>query len=229
MVTTAPFILFLAVVLVVITGRSAIPLFLLAFASGRLKYWFLDSLQSDKIISELPATKTALQQLQSLGFELLGVKVEKQLWHSPLYEIATTSADRQAFGSIMLSPRREVVGHYFYTPLSEGGLVFTRGYSSLPDVENSNTSVRSVLSNNLQEMWNSHRQRVEVFRQRGFTTSVSNSQESRLAATKSYYTTDYAKRTARSLLRGPTVQAFILMLVFLCALVLINIYQSAGK
>lgn len=229
MYTASPFILILAAALVLITGWSAIPLIQLALAPGLLKYWFLDAPQSDKLISGSTAVQSALQQLQSLGFELLGIKVEKQPWHQPLYEIATVSADRDAFGSIMLSPEKKVMGHYLYTPLSGGGLVFTRGHSSLPDVENDTTSVKSVLSNNLSEMWTSHRQRLEVFRQKGLTPMVANSQESRLAATKTYYETDYARRTARAFLRGPTVQAFVLMLIFLLALVLITFYQFNRK
>ncbi len=129
----------------------------------------------------------------------------------------------------MLSPEAKVRGIYFFTPLSGGGMVFTRGYGSQGEVEDGRTSVRNVVSSKLEDLWASHSQRVEQFRQKGFTPLVNNSRESRLEATRLFYRSDYARRMARSLLRGPLVQALIFLLILLLATSLFSLLPPSPK
>ncbi len=225
MSTLSPLILALVSLLLVITARSAVPLILLALAPGYLKFRFLGPGEADKVLSSSPEIRSALQKLQSLGFDLLGVKVETQLWRRPLHEIATVSAEGNAFGSILLSPEGKVAGFYFYTPLTNDGMVFTRGHSPAPEFEDHTTSVRNIVTNDPQAMWASHQQRVEALRQSGANPVVSRSQESRLEATRFYYNTPYARQSTRSLLQSPPVLAFGLMLILL--IVSIVVYLSS--
>lgn len=224
-----PFLLALVSLLLVITAQSAIPLILLALAPGYLKFRFLDPRQADKVLSSSPEIGDALQKLQSLGFDYLGVKVELQLWRKPLNEIATVSAARDAFGSMMLSPEGKLAGIYFFTPLSGGGMVFTRDYDSLNEIETEDTSVKDIPSKDLQELWESHRQRLEVFRQKGLTPLAAHSQESRLEATRHYYNTPYARQIARSYLQSPPVMAFWMMLILLIVSIVVNLSTPAAK
>ncbi len=219
----------LAIVLALIESWSAIPLLLLAFAPGSLKLRFLDPSQGDRLIAGSAEAQTALQRLQSMGFDLLGVKVEQQLWRGEFREISTVSNARDAFGAILLSPEAKVKGIYFFTPLSGGGMVFTRGYGSQGEIEDSRTSVRNIVSSKPEDLWASHSQRVELFRQKGFTPLVNNSRESRLEATRFFYRSDYARRTARSLLRGPLVQALIFLLILLLGASLFNLVPTGPK
>ncbi len=224
-----PFLLALVSLLLVITAQSAIPLILLALAPGYLKFRFLDPRQAERILSSSPEIGVAFQKLQSMGFDYLGVKVELQLWRKPLNEIATVSAERDAFGSIMLSPEGKPSGNYFFTPLTGGGMVFTRGYAAMNEIETEDTSVKDLPSKDLQELWESHRQRLEIFRQKGWTPLVDHSQASRLEATRHYYNTRYARQIARSYLQSPTVMAFWMMLILLIISIAVNLPSPAAK
>ena len=207
----------LAVLLIVSTGMRALPLLILALAPGQLRCWFIGAEPSDRLIrlKASPAVKAKVAQLQALGFVLLGIKAEKVWWRKAVHEIALTSVEMDIFGSIILNQNNRAADVYFYTPFAEGGLVFTRAKSPLPEMESENTSVKNLPTDKTERLLASHRQRVRAFRQKGLTPLAVDSQTARLAATRFYYTTDYGKRAGRVLLRTRPVRDFLLSLALL--------------
>lgn len=208
---------FLALWLIVLTGIQAVPQLVLALAPGQIRSWFIGAEQSDRLIrlKASPAVKAKVAQLQALGFELLGIKAEKVWWRKAVHEIALTSTEMDSFGSIILNQNKKAADVYFYTPLAEGGLVFTRAPSPLPEMESENTSVKNLPTEKTERLLASHRQRVRLLEQKGLTPLPVNDQAARLAATRYYYTTAYGRQARRFSLRTRAVRDFLLSLALL--------------
>jgi hypothetical protein len=207
----------LAVGLAVWSGWRAVPLLTFALTPERITYWFLDQVHSDQIIAASPTVQAKIQELRALGFVPLGVKIEKVLWQQAGREVALVSTEAETFACIVLTRTGRALSVYFYTPFKDGGLVFTRTASALPIMESRNTSVKNVATDSLEAALTSHRQRVRTLRHRGLKPAVAPSQEARLAATRLYYETTYAKRAGRKLLKQPVVRDFALTMLLLAA------------
>lgn len=205
----------LALVLAGWTGWQAVPILAFVLTPERIKYWFLDQIKSDQIIAASPTVQARLQELRALGFVQLGVKMEQVLWRQAGREVALASAEAETFASLVITRDGRPLSVYFYTPLSDDGLVFTRAASPLPVMEARNTSVKNIATNSLEAMLANHRQRLRSFRHRGLKPLVASSQASRLAATRHYYASTYAKRAGRKLLRVPMVRDFLLTMLLL--------------
>ena len=204
----------LAVVLAVWTGWRAVPLLVFALAPWRVRYWFLDADAASRITAASPSAQTQLEALRALGFTPLGVKVEKVLWRQAGREVDLVSAEAETYAAIVLTRDGRALSVYFYTPLADGGLVFTRAESSLPVMEGRNTSVKNV-AGGLDKQLASHRLRLRAFRHQGLKTAVTPSQAGRLAATRMYYASTYARRAGRKLLNLPVVRDFALTVLLL--------------
>ena len=175
--------------------------FLLAILNPRrIRCWFSDGQARDQVISKSAALQEGWRELEALGFRLLGVKHEKlPLGGRHAWELSTVSPIAEAFASIVLKGNGEPFIIYFYTPLLEGGLVYTRQRSTfLGELESRNTSIKNIDSTNLGDLLASHRERLAAFKQKGFHPLLVDSQGGRIEATYAFYTSGYAKKIMAS-------------------------------
>jgi hypothetical protein len=218
-------ILLLTIFMVIYLGWRAMPTLVIALTLSQIRARFLDAAESDRIIAGAPSVQAKLADLRAQGFDLLGIMVEKPWRQRGVLEVATTSGDKSAFGGIVLSTSRQVVGVYFYTPLAGGGLVFTRSRSALPEVENDNTSVKNLPGASVDKLWLSHRKRLQTLRERGQRPLPVADQAARLAAGQAYYTSAYARQVRGRLLRSTPVVNFLLVAGLLLAIIAIYIWR----
>lgn len=226
--TTYWLVLILTLFLTIYTGAQAIPLLVLLYAPRLLKFWFIDPVESERWINASPPVQEKIEQMGELGFVSLGIKAEKILWQTPVYEVSLTNTEKEAFGAIMLTPDKRVLGVYFYTALSDGGIIFTRGHSRMPEIELPDASIKNNLTSDLKAMLASHSQRIRAFKQRGITVIPVSDQASRIEATYKFYESTYMKQARRNLPRVLPVINFALAVVLLIAIVLTYILRLAA-
>jgi hypothetical protein len=226
--TTYWLILSLSVLLAIYTGAQAIPVLVLLYAPRLLKFWFIDPAESDRWIGASPALQEKIKQMGELGFVSLGIKVEKIMWEKPVYEVSLSNTEKEAFGAIMLTADKQVLGVYFYTALSGGGIVFTRGHSRMPEIELPDASIKNNLTGDLKAMLSSHSQRIRVFKQRGHSVLPVSDQASRIEATYIFYESMYMKQVRRKLPRMLPVINFALAVGLLMVVVLTYIFRLAA-
>lgn len=226
--TTYWLVLILTLFLTIYTGAQAIPLLVLLYAPRLLYFWFIDPVESERWINASPPVQEKIEQMGELGFVSLGIKAEKILWQTPVYEVSLTNTEKEAFGAIMLTPDKGVLGVYFYTALSGGGIIFTRGHSRMPEIELPDASIKNNQTGDLKAMLASHSQRIRAFKQRGITVIPVNDQASRIEATYKFYESTYMKQARRNLPRVLPVINFALAVVLLIAIVLTYILRLAA-
>jgi hypothetical protein len=162
--------------------------------------------------------------LQELGFSLLGVKLEKlPLWGGTYREVALASEEAEAYASIGLRKDGRPRGLYFYTPLRDAGMVFTRNRALGGEAESERLSVKNVPTQNFKEILDSHQQRLRVLKERGLVPSVGLSQQARIEATRAFYASGYARRR---LARSRKVLRFCGSLLLLLAAVWFFVIRS---
>ena len=227
--TTYWLVLILTLFLTIYTGAQAIPLLVLLYVPRLLKFWFIDPAESERWINASPPVQEKIEQMGELGFVPLGIKAEKILWQKPAYEVSLTNTEKEAFGAIMLTPDKGVLGVYFFTALSDGGIIFTRGQSRMPEIELPDASIKNNLTGDLKAMLSSHSQRIRAFKQRGNPVFPGSDQASRIEATYIFYQSSYMKQARRNLPRLFPVINFTLAVALLIAVVATYILQlSAG-
>ena len=101
--TTYWLVLILTLFLTIYTGAQAIPLLVLLYAPRLLKFWFIDPVESERWINASPPVQEKIEQMGELGFVSLGIKAEKILWQTPVYEVSLTNTEKEAYGAIMLN------------------------------------------------------------------------------------------------------------------------------
>jgi len=201
--------------LVLLTGRSVLPGLLVVIRPSRLRCWFLDVEQEVKAISASPLLEECLQRLKAQHFFLLGVKAEKlPLWGREEWEVALAARDHSAFASIVLQPFGAPASIYLYTPLSGGGIVFTRDYAGGEQAETDRLSVRNLPTEDLERLVRDHHARVEAMRARGAVPGLRPTQAGRLDATRAFYASDYFRRAAIPRIL-PGLASFVLSLALL--------------
>ena len=108
MSTVSPIFIFLALVLVVLTGRRALPLLLFSLDPRTIRVWFDDPLQTASLLAHSSALRGLVATLKSLGFLSLGLKIERLPLGGPAYrELTLASGERSTFASIVLHPTGE--------------------------------------------------------------------------------------------------------------------------
>jgi hypothetical protein len=219
--------LILVAALAVYTGAQALPLLVLLYFPRLLKFWFIDQAESERWINASPAVQEKIQQLQPLGFELLGIKGEKILWQKPVFEASLANHKKESFAALMLkddpveadTKSFHVLGSYILTSFNGGGIIFTRGRSSMPEMESPVASVRNIATGDYKQMISTHSQRVASFKKRGFKPLPALDQASRIEATYVFYSSSYIRQARRSLTRMLPVINFVLALVLLIAII----------
>ncbi len=149
----------MALALVLLTGRRALPPLLMRIRPGMLRCWFLPADQETKVLGDSPALVESLDRLKRLHYFLLGVKVERLPWWGPEFrEVALAARDHTAFASIVLQPFGAPASVYLYTPLRGGGMVFTRDYAG--DLRSRMNGCRSGMS--LRRTWSDWPARIMI-------------------------------------------------------------------
>ena len=139
-----------------------------------------------------------LENFKVLGFSLIGLKVEHTpLWGPTYREISLVSEHDNTYASIILHPDLSPASKYCYTPIEQGGMVFTRDFAAGDEAEGERISVKNVPEASPAELVSSHTQRLDMFHERGMTFSVRNSRQARLSATNDFYLSEYAKGAQR--------------------------------
>ena len=190
-------LLFVALALVLLTGRRAIPALLMRIRPGMMRCWFLPPDQEAQVLGDSPALVDSLERLKRLHYFLLGVKVEKlPLWGPECREVALAARDHSAFASIVLQPFGAPASVYLYTPLRGGGMVFTRDYAGGAQVDDEWLSVRNVPTEDRERLAAAHHDRVEDMLRRGRDLEVRATQAGRQQATHSFYASGYYRKTS---------------------------------
>lgn len=209
-------ILALLALLVILTGKDAIPTLIFVLMPGALRFSFDDSSKGQEPLSKHGDLHDWLLKLQELGFTLLGVKVEKlPLWGPEYRELALASREAEAYASIVLHrDGSSPASLYIYTPFQDGGMVFTRNYEPAPEAEGDRLSVKNVPTSDFKTVLASHVGRLRVFTERGLRPLVGLSRQAKIEATRIFYASEYSHRPALYVL-SPCVLGFFLSLLLL--------------
>lgn len=210
-----PVFILLALALVFLAGRRALPLLLFSINPRTIRVWFDDPQQTSSLLARSGPLRSLVGALKPLGFFPLGLKIEKLPLGGPAYrELALASGERSTYASIVLHPSGDPASVYLYTPFQGGGMVFTRNFAFGREAEGAAISVRNVPGGAPEEICATHTARVEEFKSRGWVPSPGFSQEGRIVATRAFYESSYARKGA-PYLKSPDVLAFFFMLAVL--------------
>ncbi|MBN2085497.1 MAG: hypothetical protein JW748_09755 [Anaerolineales bacterium] len=215
-------------ILIVITGISAIPTILFVLNPDSMRYSFDDPVAEQERISRSAELRVWITRLREMGFSMLGIKAERlPLWGRTYREAALVSRAAEAYASIVLDPADRPASLYFFTPLTNGGMVFTRNHPYGREVETEPVSVKNVPSKDFQEIMDSHEKRLRVFLDRGWRPLIGSGQQARIDATRAFYQSKYARQPGLFLI-SPGVQGFILSFLSLLILAIWSVMDLAG-
>lgn len=214
-------ILLAALVAFLIAAWSAVPLIWFALRPTSIRSYFIDSKLADKLVTMDPVIAETIQQIQGLGFSLLGVRMEQlPLWGVRVAAVSLASPETHTYASVMFLTNGGRVPVYFYTPFRSGGMVFTRNQPFGSEFEDATVSVKNVSTHHLSEVYSAHLARVETLRTPLVEWFDMTHREARNEACRLYYATSYGRSQARRLLHSKAVRNFaIAAAIFLFALV----------
>ena len=151
--------------------------------------------------------RTITEQIQTLGFLPIGVKIEQRpLWGS-ISDLSLASNRAYAFASITIINSKTL--YYFFTPFSGGQAVLTAN-DGFPAVNTADFIQSSASSTNPADTLAIHQKYVDEFRKRGFTPFQEFNQQTRIDATALYYKINSVRKKMRK--NGATY--FILLVLF---------------
>lgn len=213
-----------AIILVLVNAQRYLPNLVMYLRPSSLSCWFEDSAMTLTILSSSPRAQEWVDMLSEQGFFLLGVKAEKlPLWGEIYREISFYAPDERSYAGIVIHPTGAPSSLYFYTPLKQGGMVFTRNFSQGIEVQSDGLSVKNVVSENIEEIYRSHQVRLELCEKDGFTPVVHGSKDGRIAATRAFYASGYYRRVGKELMKLPAANLIGSGLLFLIAIILITL------
>jgi hypothetical protein len=209
-------ILFVLLILfAALNGLNSLPVLIFMFRPETMRLTFDEPSEGLARIAGSPQLQEWVEKFQTLGFALIGVKNETLFLTRRKYrEAALVSPERDAYASIVLHRDGSPAGVYFFTPFRDGGMVFTRKTGLAPEAEGPNLSVQNCASADFGEMYARHAERVRAFQATGAIPSVSSSPESRMEATRMFYSSDYSRHNWRYLIH-PNILMFLFSLLIL--------------
>ena len=134
------------------------------------------------------AAREVIAVLRELGFQPLGVKVERPPLRPVVRELSFVADDRQCYAAIGGGRARPRL--YFYTPFPEGGLALTSN-GAFPKISSPNVAQRSFPGMEPRDLLERHREALASLGRRG---GVSATPEARIDATYAYYATPEVRR-----------------------------------
>jgi hypothetical protein len=208
------------VILVIFTGLDAIPIILFSLNPDTMRYGFDDPAAEQEQLSRSAELREWIGRLKDMGFSPLGIKAERlPLWGRTFREAALVSRPAETYASITLHPHGIPASLYFFTPLENGGMVFTRDNRFGREAESVALSVKNVPSKDFREIMESHERRLRIFLDRGMRPLVGSTQQARIEATGLFYNSAYARQAGRYL-SSPSVMGFVFSIAIL-AMVLV--------
>ena len=209
-------ILWAGVTIVLITGWSALPLILFALFPSSVRSWFLDDVETQQIMAAHPLQMETVVELETLGFRLQGVRVEKlPLWGVKIPAIALACPESRTYASVLLSARKKPVGMYFFTPLNDGGMIFTRNQAQAPEFESALESVKNLPGAPLSVVYSAHLARLRARQLPDASLFEVQKSPARHAAARLFYQTTYGRQqTQKYLGMRPVIRFGIAILLF---------------
>jgi hypothetical protein len=184
----------------------ATPMILFCLWPGVLRAWF-EGGPSDVERLAAPATRAVASVLRQMGFEALGVKVEKTPLRSRGRELAFVSADRRCYASVTSRGTRAHL--YYYTPLPGGGLVLTSN-GAFPKIATDTVAQRSYPGCEVPALLERHHEALSSCGRRGHVVPTA---EARIEATYAYYRTPEVRSVLRRM--GLFLLAWVCLLAWL--------------
>lgn len=185
-------------VLLLFDTFKLLPVLVLFVWPARVRSTFDDAMLSTIFNGEDSALDRLVEDFKVLGFSPIGLKLERMpLWGPTFREVSLVSESSRAYASIILHPDSSPASKYCYTPFKDGGMVFTRDFAAGQEAESERLSVKNLPEASVADLVGSHLQRVDLLCGRGMTPSVNGSREARIAATTSFYSSEYARRSQR--------------------------------
>ena len=202
--------------LVILTGVIAMPLLVLALNRRAFRFYFESPEAAAELLGRSIHLREWVERLKELGFNVMGISTEKlPLWGPAFSGLSLVSTPADTYAGIVLHPDGEPASLYFYTPIRDGGMVFTRNFAG-EEVHKDRYSVRNVETINFAAILDDHSARVQEFRDRGLRPAVGSTQAARIAATVAYYDSEYGRAWLGTIWRRP-VRNFAIALAFLLA------------
>jgi len=209
--------------LLIVTGISAIPTIIFVLDPDSMRYSFDDPAEEQDRLSRSADLREWTARLRDMGFSLLGVKAERlPLWGRAYREAALVSRAADTYASIVLDPANSPASLYFYTPLENGGMVFTRNHPHGRETETETVTVKNIPSQDFREVFDSHEKRLRVFLDKGWRPLIGSGQQARIEATRVFYKSSYARQPVLYL-SSSGIPVFIVSVVSILALVVWNL------
>ena len=182
------------------------PLMLFCFFPGVVRAWFEAGPEGIDAAAP-PLAREVVASLTQMGFQPLGVKIEKTPLRAPVRELSFVAADRRCYAAVAVNRLR--APFYFYTPLPTGGLVLTSN-GAFPRISTPRLVQCSYPGGEPQAILDHHLQALASLGQGG---EVDPNPEARIEATYTYYRAP----EVRSVLRrtGGVVLIFVILVGWL--------------
>jgi hypothetical protein len=192
-------------VILIFTIWYFLPICVYIFFPNSVRSYFKEN--DNSIITEREDLQNIISKIKALGFEYIGIKVEKPpLWRAPIQEIALGSIEALSFASVFYRGKKVV--YYFFTPFHDGQIVLTAnmGFSQInqDDVIQFSTAIEEP-SKSLEE----HKKNIVSFIVKGYSPFTEYTEQTRIDATNLYYKSKIIKSQMQT--RGVT--ALVLLLI----------------
>ena len=187
-------------------GLFIAPIVLFCLWPRVLRSWFEGGPEGIEAVTS-PTARDVIAALKELGFEALGVKVEKTPLRPPARELAFVASDRRCYASVGHRPPRAPL--YYYTPLPAGGLVLTSN-GTFPRIASATVAQRSYPRCGARELLEHHHEGLVSLGQRGEVVPTA---AARLEATGAYYKTPEVRAVLRRV--GTVWLALVVLLEWL--------------
>jgi hypothetical protein len=145
-----------------------------------------------------------VEQLKTLGFSPIGVKVEQRLLWGSISDLSLTSNIAHTFASITVINSKTL--YYFFTPFTGGQAVLTAN-DGFHAVLTDNFIQSSVSVASPTDILSLHQKHVDEFLVKGFIPFSEFNQQTRLEATSLYYKTSSVRGRMRK--NGATYLIFL--------------------
>jgi hypothetical protein len=148
-----------------------------------------------------------VEQLKTLGFSPIGVKVEQRLLWGSISDLSLTSNIAHTFASITVINSKTL--YYFFTPFTGGQAVLTAndGFPAVHTDDFIQSTANTVTPSDLLAIYQRY---VDEFLKKGFVPFSEYNQQTRLEATSLYYKIN----SIRGLMRKNGATYFMFFLIF---------------
>jgi hypothetical protein len=163
--------------------------------------------------------ENCVNKLKTKGFEHIGIRVEKSLiWGAPRRELTLVSEADHAFACVFVESRTPK--YYFYTPFSDDGIVIS-SYLAYKNKNQNGACIYRTNKDNLDDIWNTHRQNVANFIEKGFIPYRQYTWQTRLKAAYQFYRNRHIKNDR---LRGDLLSLLVLIICII-PLIIVAVFR----